>query len=178
MSTDKINWVPLGKISGLFGVKGWVKIYSNTQPRENILQYSPWYLKIDGQWQEYPLLEGKPHGKGVIAHLSGCDDRDIAAELIGAQIAIKREQLPDTEEGEYYWSDLKGLKVVNLEGVELGKVASMFETGSNDVMVVHETAKTGGNKGKERLIPYVTGDVIHEVNLEEGLITVDWEADF
>jgi len=182
MSTDKNQlqqWVPLGKISGLFGVKGWVKVFSNTQPRENILSYSPWYLKRGGEWQEFKLLSGKPHGKGVLAHLSDCHDRDIAAELIGSEIAIKREQLPQPAPGEYYWSDLKGLKVVNLEGIDLGHIDSMLETGANDVMIVHDQTSTG-NKGKkrERLIPYISEEVVHEVNLEEGFITVDWDADF
>ena len=169
------QWVPVGKVSGLFGVKGWVKIFSNTQPRENILTYSPWFLKRDGQWQEFKLVAGKPHGKGVIAQLSGCHDRDIAAELIGSEIAIKREQLPEAAMGEYYWSDLKGLTVMNIEGIELGKVDSMLETGANDVMIVHGV----GDKGKrERLIPFVTEEVVHEVNLAKGFITVDWDADF
>ena len=168
-------WVPVGKINGLFGVKGWIKVFSDTQPRENILNYSPWFLKRNGQWQEFKLLTGKSHGKGVIAQLAGCSDRDIAAELIGSQIAIKREQLPKASPGEYYWSDLKGLKVINLEGIDLGNVASMLETGANDVMVVHEFGKKGK---KERLIPFVTEDTVHEVNLEQGYITVDWDADF
>ncbi len=181
MSTDKIQqqWVPVGKVSGLFGVKGWVKIFSNTQPRENILTYSPWFLKRDGQWQEFKLLSGKPHGKGVIAQLSGCSDRDIAAELVGSEIAIKREQLAETESGEYYWNDLKGLVVKNLEGVELGKITSMLETGANDVMIVlgYDGAGEKGKK-RERLIPFLTAEVVLEVNLEQGFMIVDWDPEF
>ncbi|MCW8986198.1 MAG: ribosome maturation factor RimM [Gammaproteobacteria bacterium] len=181
---EQQQWVPVGKVNGLFGVKGWIKVFSDTQPRENILTYSPWFLKRDGQWQEFKLLTGKAHGKGVIAHLDRCLDRDIAAELIGSEIAIKREQLPKAAPGEYYWSDLKGLKVINLESVELGHVVSMLETGANDVMVVlsndgNDDDDELGKKGKqERLIPFVTGDTVHEVNLEQGFITVDWDADF
>lgn len=178
MSTDikHEQWVPLGKLNGLFGVKGWVKIFSNTQPRENILNYSPWFLKRDGQWQEFEVLAGKPHGKGVIAHLSGCTDRDIAAELIGSEIAIKREQLPKAEDDEYYWSDLIGLVVNNLESVELGKVTSMLETGANDVLVVRGLGEDG--EKRERLIPFITEEVVQEVNLEQGFMTVDWDAEF
>ena len=180
MSTDTKQhqqWVPVGKLNGLFGVNGWVKIFSNTQPKENILSYSPWYLKKNGQWQEFKLLSGKSHGKGVIAHLDGCTDRDIAAELIGSEIAIKREQLAKPASGEYYWSDLIGLLVKNLEGVELGKVTSMLETGANDVIVV--LGEDGDKRKKrERLIPFVTEEIIHEVNLEQGFIAVDWDADF
>jgi 16S rRNA processing protein RimM len=177
MSTEEQQWVPLGKINGLFGVKGWMKIFSNTQPKENILTYSPWYLKREGQWQAFELLAGKVHGKGVIAQLAGCTDRDIAADLIGSEIAIKREQLPATAPGEYYWSDLTGLKVINLEGIELGKVDSMLETGANDVMIIHGPGDKGKKK-RERLIPYLTDQVIRDVNLEQGIITVDWDADF
>lgn len=178
MSTDdqKQQWVPVGKLNGLFGVKGWVKIFSNTQPKENILNYSPWFLKRNGQWQEYELLAGKLHGKGVIAQLSGCTDRDIAAELIGSQIAIKREQLAKPASGEYYWNDLIGLLVTNLEGIELGKVVSMLETGANDVIVVHAAGEKG--KKRERLIPFIAEEVVHEVNLEQGFMTVDWDAEF
>lgn len=170
------QWVPVGKVSGLFGVKGWMKIFSDTQPKENILSYSPWFLKRDGQWQEFELLTGKAHGKGVIAQLSGCIDRDIAADLVGSEIAIKHEQLEKPASGEYYWNDLIGLLVKNLEGVEFGKIVSMLETGANDVMIVSSTGDKG--KNKERLIPFVIDEVVHEVNLEEGFITVAWDADF
>lgn len=177
MSTDEVQqWVPLGKINGLFGVKGWLKVYSGTQPRDNILTYSPWYLKRDGQWQAFELLAGKAHGKGVIAHLAGCDDRDIAAGLIGSEIAIKREQLATPEPGEYYWSDLTGLKVINLEGIELGYIDSLLETGANDVIVVYGPGDKG--KKRERLIPYITDQVVREVNLEQGFMIVDWDAEF
>lgn len=179
MSTDsqEQQWLPVGKLNGLFGVKGWVKIFSNTQPKENILTYSPWYLKRDGQWQEFKLLSGKSHGKGVIAHLEGCDDRDIAAALIGSEIAIKREQLANPASGEYYWNDLIGLLVKNLDGIELGKVTSMLETGANDVMVLLGEKEATGKK-RERLIPFVFEEFIQEINLEQGFITVDWDADF
>lgn len=179
MSTDiqqQQEWVPVGKLNGLFGVKGWVKIFSNTQPKENILSYSPWYLKRDGQWQEFKLLSGKSHGKGVIAHLAGCTDRDIAAELIGSEIAVKREQLAKPAFGEYYWNDLIGLLVKNLDGIELGKITSMLETGANDVIVTLDKDNKG--KKRERLIPFIFEEVIQEINLEQGFMIVDWDFDF
>lgn len=176
--SEQQQWVAVGRVNGLFGVKGWIKVFSDTQPRENILTYSPWFLKRNGQWQEFKLLAGKAHGKGVIAHLSGCADRDVAAELVGSEIAIKREQLPKPAPGEYYWSDLKGLKVINLESVELGYIDSMLETGANDVMVVQSNDGTGKKGKRERLIPFVRESTVHEVNLEQGYITVDWDEDF
>ncbi len=177
MTSDDQKWIPVGKISGLFGVKGWMKIFSNTQPRDNILQYSPWYLKQDGQWQEFDLVNGQSHGKGVIAQLAGIDDRDKAAALMGSQVAIKRSQLPPPAEDEYYWSDLQGLMVVNLQGLELGKVTSLMETGANDVLIVHAKDEQTG-KRRERLIPFVTGEIVQHVRLEQGVIEVDWDADF
>lgn len=180
--TDDNQWIRLGKISGLFGVKGWVKVYSDTEPRENILTYSPWYLAQAGEWQPYELLEGKAHGKGIVALLSNCLDRDAAAELVGREIAIKREQLPRPRRGEYYWNDLLGMRVINLESVELGKVTGFMETGANDVMVVTGSRNAGSESEQrascERLIPFIREQVIREVDLENYVITVDWDADF
>ncbi|MDJ0805699.1 MAG: ribosome maturation factor RimM [Gammaproteobacteria bacterium] len=162
--------IVMGRVSGLFGVSGWIKVFSHTEPREGILDYSPWYLKQQGVWQAHEIEAGHRQGRGVVAQLRGYDDRDQVAELIGCDIAVQREQLPELQENEYYWSDLQGLQVVNLEGVELGKVSHLFETGANDVVVV---------KGdRERLIPYTWGQAIRRVDLAAGLMVVDWDADF
>jgi 16S rRNA processing protein RimM len=163
--------VILGKITGLYGVRGWVKVYSHTEPRANIVKYSPWLIRKPGaDWQEITVRSGKAHGKGVVAQLQGVNDRDQAAQLMGAEIAVPRSQLPAAAEGEYYWADLVGLHVVNLEGVELGKVSHLMETGANDVLVV---------KGeRERLIPFLQPDVVTEVDLDTGRIQVDWDPEF
>ncbi len=160
----------LGQITGLFGVKGWVKIFSYTEPREGILSYSPWFLKRNGGWERHTMLSGHRQGKGVVAHLQDCDDRDQAAELTGCEIGVLREQLPELAENEYYWRDLQGLRVVNIEGVELGRISHLFETGANAVVVVMGE--------RERLIPYTWGDAIRSVDLETGLMIVDWDPDF
>ena len=161
--------VVLGRISGLFGVRGWVKVYSYTEPREAVLEYDRWLLSGKSGWQEATVAEGQRHGKTVIARLDGYVDRDQAASLIGTEIGVPREWLPETGQGEYYWSDLEGLRVVHRDGSELGTVAHLLETGANDVMVV---------KGeKERLIPFVIDKVILDVDLEKGEIEVDWEWD-
>jgi 16S rRNA processing protein RimM len=158
--------VTLGRIVGLFGIRGWVKVHSETRPREEILQYSPWQVRLRGQWREIALAEGRCQGPGIVARLEGYSDRNQAQELVGAEIAVRREQLPPVKAGEYYWAQLEGLKVVNLQGVELGVVSHLFETGSNDVLVV---------KGeRERLIPF-TKYAVHEVDLERGVIRVDWD---
>lgn len=161
--------VHFGRITGLFGVQGWVKVFSHARPREAIIDYSPWFVEINGDQREMVVEDGRAHGKGVVAKLVGVDDRDQASQLIGADIAIKFSQLPPPSKGEYYWAQLVGLEVINLAGQRFGKVDHLFETGANDVLVVRN--------GKERWLP-VTANVIREVDLEAGVIRVDWDADF
>jgi 16S rRNA processing protein RimM len=161
--------VLLGRIAGLFGVRGWVKVHSYTDPRDAVLEYGPWWLRREGAWRQLPLAEGRRHGKGVIARLEGCTDRDLAAELLGSEIAVAAETLPDPEDGRYYWHDLVGLDVVHRDGTGLGRVAYLLETGANDVLV------TEGDR--ERLIPFVPGVVVLDVDLPGGVIRVDWEWD-
>ena len=163
------EFVILGRISGLYGVRGWVRVFSYTEPREAVLNYPGWHIDRGGEWQSVQLAEGRRHGKSVIARLDGVDDRDQAAELIGCDIAVASDDLPPTEKGQYYWRDLEGLKVVHRDGSELGNVAYILETGANDVLV------TAGDK--ERLIPFVVDEVIIDVDLAKGVITVDWEWD-
>lgn len=165
------DYIVVGRINGLHGVRGWIKVFSYTQPRENILSYPVWYLKRQGEWIETVLEDGHPQGKGIIAKLKGCDDRDAAAAMMETTIAIRREQLPKARPDEYYWADLEGLRVINLEGVELGVVDHLLETGANDVLVVKQ--------GKiERLIPFVQEQFVKNIDLAAGQMTVDWDPDF
>ena len=159
----------MGRISGLFGVKGWVKVFSYTRPREAIINYDRWLLKRDGIWRAASIAEGKRHGKSVIVQLQGIDDRDQAAGLLECDIGIAREDLPQAEEGSFYWADLEGLQVINRDGTDLGRVAYLMETGANDVLV------TEGER--ERLIPFVVEKVILDVDFAKGVISVDWEWD-
>ncbi len=162
--------ISLGKISGVFGVKGWVKVHSYTDPREKIVEYGRWQLKHQGQWREVELQAGKRQGKTVVAKLVGLDDRNEAELYRGDEIAILPSQLESLEEGEYYWRQLKGLSVVTTEGVELGTVHNLLETGANDVLVV---------KGeRERLVPFTVGHTVTDVDLEAKIITVDWDPEF
>ncbi len=160
----------LGKINGVYGVRGWVKVFSDTKPRVNIFEYQPWLLKIGGQWKTMKVIKGRPQGKGLVAQLESIDECEQAQALVGAEIAVLKSQLPKPEEGEYYWSDLIGLEVLTLEGQSLGRLDSLFETGANDVMVV---------KGdRERLVPFVQGQYIKEIDLVAGLMRVDWDPEF
>ncbi len=144
-------------------------MFSYTQPREAILDYDCWYLRTDDAWRAVNVAEGKRHGKSVVVHLKGVDDRDQAASFVDCEIAIERQALPATEEGRFYWADLEGLLVVHRDGTELGRVAYLLETGANDVLV------TAGEP--ERLIPFIVDRVILDVDLAAGVITVDWEMD-
>ena len=159
----------MGRISGLFGVQGWVKVYSYTEPREAVLDYDRWLLGRKDGWQEATVAEGQRHGKTIIVRIDGYVDRDQAATLVGLDIGVPREAMPETDNGRFYWSDLEGLKVLHRDGTELGKVAYLLETGANDVMVV----KGDG----ERLIPFVMDKVVLGVDLDKGEIEVDWEWD-
>jgi 16S rRNA processing protein RimM len=161
----------LGKIVGLYGVEGWVKLESYSEPRIRIFKYSPWFVGTAGAAVEYANVKGRAQGKGIVARLPGVDSRDAAAALIGAEIRVLRSALPKPKRGEYYWVDLEGLDVVNLEGVAFGKVSHLFATGANDVLV----AKDGD---RERLVPFVTGEFVKQVDIDGGRIVVDWDADF
>jgi 16S rRNA processing protein RimM len=161
--------VILGRVVGLFGVRGWVKVHSYTEPREALLEYRGWLLGRDGDWQQVDVAEGRQHGKGIVVRLQGIEDRDAAAELLGSDIGVDRDALPEAEDGRYYWADLEGLTVVHRDGTELGKVAYLMATGANDVLVVDGPV--------ERLIPFVPETVILDVDLAAGVIRVDWEWD-
>lgn len=167
-----VEYIPVGKISGAFGVKGWVKIYSFTDPRENILSYSPLYLSHNGDWIEVKVVEGRLQGKGVVMSLSGVTDRDQVLPLVGVELAITKAQIKPAGKDEYYWSDLIGMTVVNLQDEQLGQVDSLLENGAHDVLVVLNKDKT------ERLIPFVIDDIVELVDLDNRIIRVDWELDY
>ncbi|MEA1888801.1 MAG: ribosome maturation factor RimM [Pseudomonadota bacterium] len=164
--------ITLGKIVGVFGVKGWVKVFSETRPREQIFKYSPWTLELNGSVVEIKVLDGRVQGKGLVASLDGVKDCDAAGKLVGAEISIPQQVLPAAGIDEYYWSQLAGLNVENAQGVNLGRVTGLFETGANDVMVVK-----GGKVDKEHLIPFTEFAVI-DVDLDNEKIVVDWDPDF
>ncbi len=170
MSVTESRRIVIGRITGHFGVRGWLKVQSWTEPREKIIDYRRWLLETGGRWQERQVTAGRIHGKSVIAHVQGVDSREQAAALIGANIAIRREQLPPTRPGEYYWADLVGLNVRLMDGRELGQVTKLMATGANDVLVVQGD--------REYLIPFLRERVIKEVDLDARTISVDWDPDF
>ena len=160
--------IMVGQVSGLFGVQGWVKIYSFTQPIENIFSYGPWWLRSVREGKEetekFVVANSRRQGRGLVAQLAGIDDRNAAADLVGAEIFVDRDQFANTATDEYYWADLVGLTVETEEGGLLGCVDSVLATGANDVLIV---------EGERRhLVPFVTGQVIKEVDTEAGKIVV------
>ncbi|WP_435102541.1 ribosome maturation factor RimM [Arhodomonas sp. AD133] len=162
--------IVLGEIVGVHGVQGWVKVYSWTRPAENILEFPEWLLaQPSGDWPPVQVTGGRRQGKGLIARLAGISDRDSARTLIGRQVAVTRDKLPPAEPGEYYWADLVGLRVGNLEGIDLGTVDHLIETGAHDVLVV------AGER--ERLIPFVPDVYVLDVDFDAGRMQVDWDPD-
>jgi 16S rRNA processing protein RimM len=162
--------VVMGKIVAAHGIKGWVKIQTYTEYLDSLLDYDTWYVGKEEAWRPLEVLEAEVHSKVLVARLEGVDDRTAAERYKGQLIAVPRSELPEQEEGEYYWSDLIGLKVLNLAGEELGAVDTLMETGANDVLVVK------GGSG-ELLIPFIE-DVIGKVDLKQKIIRVDWQADY
>jgi 16S rRNA processing protein RimM len=163
--------VVLGNLAGAYGVHGWVKVRSHTDPLDNILHYSPWRIEHKGQTRDYTVLSGSVRGGFVVARLEGLDVREEAMALAGAAVSVDRACLPPLPKGEYYWADLIGLEVVNREGISFGKLSRLFETGANDVLVADDGER-------ERFIPYVSGMYVLEVDLAAGRMLVDWDAEF
>lgn len=161
----------VGEVAGVYGIKGWLRVRSFTDPPDRILDYGPW-LVGGGDTEATPcrVRSGRRHGKGLIVSLAGIDDRDRAAALVGCEIRVTRDAFGDAGQGRYFWSDLEGLAVETDLGVSLGRVESLLETGANDVLVV-----TGERR---RLIPFLPEQVVKSVDLESGRVIVDWDPDF
>lgn len=174
MKTQNISIV--GKLGSTYGIRGWLRIYSSTEQAESIFDYQPWFLNIKGQWQAVELESWRYHSHDLIVKLKNIDDRDVAQTLTNVEIGVSADNFPELEEG-YYWHDLIGCQVLNLEGYQLGVVNDMMETGSNDVFVVKANLNDAFSK-QERLIPYLEQTVVKRVDLATKTIEVDWDAGF
>ncbi|GED23702.1 ribosome maturation factor RimM [Halomonas halmophila] len=172
------EYVVLGKLTSPYGVKGWLRVYSYTSPMEGILEYNEWVLGHRGVESRYRVAQGRPQGKGLVARLEGVEGRDQAEALAGAEILLSTAELPElSEDSDFYWYQLEGLAVETTEGVDLGVVDYLFETGANDVLVVK--AREDDSEGKrERLLPFLPDVVIQRVDLEAGRMVVDWDPAF
>ncbi len=163
----------LGHISGLFGVKGWVKVFSYTSPRAQIIAYKEWHLGEHKQ-DMLRLEAGQTHKDGVIAKLVGIDDRDQATNLLQQEIWVNQRALPELAQGEYYWHQLIGCQVIDTDGHIIGQVRDLIETGANDVLIV----KALQDHKREHLIPYIREQVIKSIDLDSGQIIVEWDLNY
>ncbi|HUF73480.1 MAG TPA: ribosome maturation factor RimM [Gammaproteobacteria bacterium] len=170
MSAESDRVIRLGEVTGAHGIKGWIKVRSYTEPRTNLLDYPSWLLDPDGEWRPFVVESAREAGRRLLAKLAGIDDRDSAAALGGLSVGVPRSAMPGPGPGEYYWADLEGLTVRNLEGERLGTVERLMATGANDVLVL-----AGGG---ERMIPFIEGDTVREVDLDSGEILVDWDPSY
>jgi 16S rRNA processing protein RimM len=165
--------VVMGRVAIPYGVQGWVKIQPFTEIIDSLLDYPEWWMSGKTDWQLCDVEEVGVHGKSVIAKFAGCNDRTAAFALKGKDIAVPRDDLPEPDEDEYYWSDLIGLEVQNLQSQDFGQVKEVFATGANDVLVVQGEGKSS----RERLIPF-TEQVVQKVDLAAKQMLVDWDSEF
>jgi len=170
VSAKTQKWVTLGRVSGVFGVKGWLKVRSYTEPQSNLLTFRAWTLRLAGVDRAVDLEDGLNRAGGIVAKLRGVDDPDSARSVVGADIVVERERLPPLGAGDFYWTDLEGCEVRTTAGVVLGCVDRLMSTGANDVLVLQGVP--------ERLIPFVAGPVVKHVDLAERVIVVDWSPDY
>ncbi|MFM1895163.1 MAG: hypothetical protein RLZZ385_237 [Pseudomonadota bacterium] len=170
------GWVVLGRIGRIHGIKGWLKLQSFTEPRDNITTYTHFAVPGTAAGRLLEMDDIKPLGNGYIAHFRGFDAPEQARELTGLELAVARDTLPTLAANEYYWHQLMGLAVINQAGDNLGRVIRLLETGANDVLVVQGTEQSIDQR--ERLLPYRWEQVIKTVDLAKQLIEVDWPADY
>lgn len=164
--------VLLGRIVGVHGVHGAVKLESFTEPRLAIFAYRPWLLEREsGAVSAFAAPAGHAQGKGIVAALPGIADRDAAAAWTGARIWVARAALPEPEAGELYWTDLEGLQVENLAGEELGTVSHLFDNGAHPVLVAR------ADDGRQHLVPWIPEKYVKSVDLAARRIVVDWNKD-
>jgi 16S rRNA processing protein RimM len=168
----------MGKMGSPYGIRGWLRVFSSTEESESIFDYQPWFIQqAGGKWLVVELEGWRHHNQDLIIKVKGIDDRDQANFLTNQEIFVDSSQLPALDDGDYYWKDLFGCQVVTTSGYQLGKVTDMMETGSNDVLVVKANLKDAFGV-KERLIPFLDGQVIKKVDLATQTIEVDWDPGF
>ena len=171
MKSAKDELIELGYIAGFYGLKGWLKIYSFSNPRKNILAYDNWILQSENYIKQVKIKKGKEHGKGIIVSIVGYEDRNAVEELLKAKIFIKTSQLPALQENEFYWKDLIGFNVINQQNQTLGNVHGVIDNKVHDIMEIKNKEQ------KSFLIPWVKQHFIINVDKKEKTILVDWEIE-
>ena len=175
MNKTPDNLAVIGKVTGVYGIKGWVKVYSHTEPMENIFSYGDWFVNMNGHWTPVKVSNWRPHGKGLVAALDDCQDRTLAQKYCQCEVAVLKDALPSSDDGEYYYHQLESLLVVATDDVVLGRISHLFNTGANDVMVVKPCKES--IDGRERWLPYAD-PCLQTISLEDGVVKVDWDPEF
>jgi 16S rRNA processing protein RimM len=189
--------VVVGRLAGAYGIKGWIRVVSFTDPVDNLKIYRPWSVRRRDGWRRVDVQEIRPHGRGFVVKLAGVETRDESERMAGADVGVPRSSLPPAGPDAYYWSDLIGLDVFDRTGRRLGQVVRLMETGAHDVLVVADTAASADTQvsadieasddtaasvqarapeDAEILIPFV-GAVVGDVDLDAGRLVVDWAVD-
>jgi 16S rRNA processing protein RimM len=163
------DWVVMGRVAAPFGVMGWIKVQPYSEDPCTLTDFGSWRVGRGDQQARYEVEAAHDHGNVLVAKLAGVDDRDAAYALRGQEISVARSELPPPGDDEYYWADLIGLAAVNREGIVLGQVESLLETGAHDVLVIK------GARG--HLIPFVAA-FVGKVDVAGGTIEVDWGEDY
>tara|TARA_Y100000588_G_C13984386_1_gene808678 strand:- start:78 stop:590 length:513 start_codon:yes stop_codon:yes gene_type:complete len=170
MKNDTDMWVVVGQFGRPHGIKGFISVHSFTEPRENILKYSDWHGKIDGQWQKLNITHAEVNNKSVLVKVADYLNRESVSRLTNVELAVTKDKLPSLKDGEYYWHQLIGMKVMTEKGVSFGTVKEILSTGAHDVLVV---------QGHKRLlIPYVPDHYIINIDEINATIFVDWDEEF
>jgi 16S rRNA processing protein RimM len=167
---EKQDWIVIARFGRPHGLKGLVSINSFTDPRDNVLTYLPWHVRMNNGWNPINVLHVESTHKAILAKVEGYEEREEVAALTNLEIGITSEQLPPLSNGEYYWFQLQGLTVINKEQQVLGTITEIIPTGSNDVLVV--------DGEKRHLIPYLMDLYVQKIDMDKGMIEVDWDADF
>ena len=168
----------VGRITTVFGVRGWVKVFSYTEQIETLFDYQPWWLDSATGPQQIVVDDWKRHSDVLVVHIKGVDDRDVARALCNQDICVDKSQLPELNREEFYWHQLEGLAVVSHfedRKIRLGVVKSLLETGANDVLVI--AGDTDSIDREERLIPYVD-QFVTKIDMATQTIDVIWDPEF
>lgn len=172
------NFIVIGRLGRPQGIHGLIRVHSFTEPRENILNYHHWHFFIDKRWQALDIIRFEVNDKHILAQISGFEEREQVQKLTNIDIGVDKSQLPTLSSGEFYWHQLLGLSVLNPQGDSLGRVIDILATGSNDVLIVSDEREPGSQNKKRVLIPYLPGETIIDVDLQQKKIIVEWDWDF
>jgi len=165
MSDDPSALIQLGFVGAPFGVRGWIKLRSHTDPPERLLEHRSLLLGQGSVWQNYRIEASGRSGGALTVKLAGVENRDQAQALRGAQVCVPRSELPQRESRDFYRADLIGCEVVNLDGISLGSVQHFIESPAQVLMVVRGT--------REFWIPAVPQH-LRRVDLQARRVVVDW----